>query len=152
MKQGNLVSLLYVVSWFLVLIVAFLARIDSPVLRVAAKPLGALIFLCGMLLFAWAVACLGTGFLGDVEPVSGTLVTRGPYRFVRHPLYLGTVIGTIGLVIGLCSVLGMAAVLLLFVPATVYRARLEEEAMARKFGEEWDAYASKTGFMLPAVR
>ena len=41
--------------------------------------------------------------------------------------------------------------LIAFTPASVYRAILEEEYLANKFGTEWDSYAEVTWFILPKV-
>jgi len=90
-----------------VITVSLLARIDIPVFAATVRLLGWLIFLIGMFVFAWAVAYLKGVFFGNVEPVSDKLITTGPYRFVRHPLYLGMTISTIGLTIGLRSPWGL---------------------------------------------
>ena len=149
MSRESIASLLYVASWVLVIVIALFARINVPALGAAAKLLGGLIFLCGMLLFGWAARYLKAGFLGNIEPVSDTLVAQGPYRLVRHPLYLGTLLSTIGLVVGLRSLWGLVTVFVFFLPAAIYRARLEERAVARKFGDDWDAYVSRTSFLFP---
>lgn len=151
MNRGNLASLLHLAAWFVVISIAILARTDFPLPQAAAKLTGELVFLCGMFVFAWAVAFLKGGFLGNVEPVSDAVVTQGPYKFVRHPVYLGMVVATVGLVIALSSLWGLLATLLFFTPTAIYRARLEEDAMARKFGREWDDYVSRTSFMLPRI-
>ena len=151
MNRENLAALLHVLTWIAVISVSLLAETDIPASTAMAKLLGWLIFLFGMFVFAWAVAYLKGAFFGNVEPVSDKLVTTGPYRFVRHPVYLGMIVSTIGLTIGLRSPWGLAGVFLLFTPTGIYRARLEESAMARRFGEEWDEYVKRTCFMFPPM-
>jgi protein-S-isoprenylcysteine O-methyltransferase Ste14 len=80
------------------------------------------------------------------------LVTHGPYRWVRHPLY--AVAGTALVAIGL-----MAAnwFILLFATAAVVLIRLvvvpiEERELQRKFGEAYRAYMSRSGCMVPRAR
>jgi len=104
-----------------------------------------------MLLFVVAMVYPKRAFLGNVEPVTDTLVTAGPYRLVRHPLYLGMVGSTIGLAVGLRSLWGVPVVFLVFVPAGLWRARLEEDALAQKFGKEWEGYAKRIYFTFPPV-
>jgi protein-S-isoprenylcysteine O-methyltransferase Ste14 len=71
-------------------------------------------------------------------------VTRsGPYRYVRHPLYVGSSIMAAGLAIGANSwiVTGLIAV---HMTATILAAVRQEEAFLRaRFGDEYDAYASR---------
>jgi hypothetical protein len=68
-----------------------------------------------------------------------------------HCLTEGVVVSTFGIALGLKSLWGLLLTLFVFVPLGVYRARLEEQALARKFGPAWEAYARRTDFMLPLL-
>ncbi|MCH7858797.1 MAG: isoprenylcysteine carboxylmethyltransferase family protein [Candidatus Marinimicrobia bacterium] len=81
----------------------------------------------------------------------GPVLPDGPYRIVRHPYYLGGIILIMGLAIGLSSVWGIAGTLFLLIPSAIYVARLEDEALAEKFGEDWRSYADRTYLMFPPV-
>jgi protein-S-isoprenylcysteine O-methyltransferase Ste14 len=116
-----------------------------------AKPLGLSIVLAGMSLVVCAATHIREAFLGEVEPRLEGLVESGPYRFVRHPVYLGMTIALTDVPISLLSWPGLIGVFLLFLPSEVYRARLEEKALLLKFGEKWKGYASRTGFILPFI-
>jgi protein-S-isoprenylcysteine O-methyltransferase Ste14 len=151
MNRENLAALVHVLTWLAVIALSLATRIDIPLPTAVVKLLGWLIFMLGMFLFAWAAFYLKGAFFGNVEPVSDKLITTGPYRFVRHPVYLCMIVSTIGLTIGLRSPWGLAGVFLLFTPTGIYRARLEESAMARRFGEEWDDYVKRTCFMFPPL-
>lgn len=151
MNRDDLAALLHVLAWLAVIAVSLLAKTDFLVSIRMLKPLGMATFLLGMSLFAWGVVHLKGAFLGNVEPISDVLVTTGPYRFVRHPVYLGMVIPTLGLALGLRSLWGVIGVFLVFVPVSAYRAKLEEKAMARRFGQEWTDYATRTHFMFPLI-
>ena len=77
------------------------------------------------------------------------LVTTGPYRWVRHPLYTTglTLLASIGLMAANGLVLGLAALALLLILAVVIP---EEEAhLLRAFPEEYAAYRRRTGRLLP---
>jgi protein-S-isoprenylcysteine O-methyltransferase Ste14 len=147
----NLVALLHAISGAGALITSVYTETTflAPVKLI--QPLGLAIFAGGLILFAMVVATLKRAFLGDVEPVTDRLITTGPYRFVRHPLYLGMFVTTIGLAIAFRSLWGLLITLAVFVPAGLWRAKLEEEALGRRFGEEWEAYARRTGFMFPVL-
>ncbi|MDQ7793191.1 MAG: isoprenylcysteine carboxylmethyltransferase family protein [bacterium] len=111
--------------------------------------LGLLAVLPGLALAAWAVATMRWGILGGIYPVAPGLVREGPYRLVRHPLYLGLILALAGMAISLRSGSGLLGVLGLFVPSAVYRARLEERDLAAVFGRDWEDHAARTGFILP---
>jgi protein-S-isoprenylcysteine O-methyltransferase Ste14 len=101
-----------------------------------------------MVPFVYTMAYLRRGFFGETETVLDHLVTGGPYRFCRHPLYLGCIVLILGLDLWLGSVLGVAHTLLLLIPSAVYRARVEDRLLREMFGAEWAAYAERVGFLL----
>ncbi len=80
------------------------------------------------------------------------LITSGPYRIVRHPIYtamLGLLVAT-GLVFS--RPIGLAAGLLTFVAGTALRVRVEERLLRSTFGETYDAYARQVPAVLPRFR
>lgn len=95
---------------------------------------GAGIALLGEVLRVWAA--------GHVEK-SREVTSSGPYRFTRHPLYLGSSI--IGIGIAVASGNWMVATLVLVYLGTTISAaiRAEEAHLREKFGEAYDAYAAR---------
>jgi protein-S-isoprenylcysteine O-methyltransferase Ste14 len=151
MKKANLVALLHALSGAAALVVSPYTETDMFASARLIKPLGFVIFAGGMLLFVVCVIYLKQAFLGDVEPVTGRLIATGPYRLIHHPLYLGMFLAAIGLAVAFRSPWGMLISLALFVPLGLCRARLEEQALARRFGQEWEDYVAQTYFILPPV-
>lgn len=143
-------AILNVLSAIAVFLVSFLADWHVPMSKGMAKVLGLTIVYAGMALVVWAALHIKEAMAGMVEPRLEVLVRNGPYRFVRHPVYLGTAIALAGVTIVLRSWLGILGVFLLFLPTELHRAKLEEQALARKFGAEWESYARQTNFFLPA--
>ena len=91
-----------------------------------------------------AVAVIGEGIrvwaAGHLEK-SREVTTSGPYRWMRHPLYVGSSILALGIVIAARSyVLGALAVLYIgtTIPAAI---RSEEAFLRRTFGDSYDRYA-----------
>jgi protein-S-isoprenylcysteine O-methyltransferase Ste14 len=77
------------------------------------------------------------------------LVTHGPYRWVRHPLYSTGVALILGMGLAAASwfIVSMAAVVVLMLRAMVVPR--EEEALTAKFGEQYRDYRRRTGRLLP---
>jgi protein-S-isoprenylcysteine O-methyltransferase Ste14 len=95
------------------------------------------------------VSVLFLGRCFGVLPEARGLVRRGPYRFVRHPVYLGELGAWAGLAIAAPSLANGGALAGLIV-AQLVRMRLEERALAEAF-PEYAAYASRTPSLIPTL-
>lgn len=144
-------SILNVIAGVGVFLVSLLVELRFPLSTKTAKPMGLFIVYAGMSLVIWAAVHIKGAFLGEVEPKLEVLVQSGPYRFVRHPVYLGMTIALAGIPVVLRSWLGLIGVFVLFLPSEIYRAKLEEKALRRKFGAEWEKYVAQTGFIVPLI-
>jgi protein-S-isoprenylcysteine O-methyltransferase Ste14 len=97
---------------------------------------------------AWMlVSVLALGRCFGILPEVRGLVTRGPYRLVRHPLYLGELGVCAGLVLAAPSAWNVT-VAAVFVVAQVVRMQLEERALAEEFSD-YAAYARRTPRLVP---
>ncbi|RIL12128.1 isoprenylcysteine carboxylmethyltransferase family protein, partial [bacterium] len=77
-----------------------------------------------------------------------TLVTTGPYRWVRHPLYSVGVL----FMLGLSTLLGSWLIPVLAIPAMaglMLRTPAEEAGLVARFGDGYRAYMARTGRYLP---
>lgn len=151
MKRENLSALFHALSGAAGLIASFYTRGQLNIPEEPTKTVGYSFFGLGFLLFAYTAFYLREAFRGNVAPVTDHLIVDGPYRAVRHPLYLAMLIMCIGLALGLRSIWGLAITLCLFFPSGIVRARLEEKALHEKFGEAWEDYANGTDFMIPLL-
>lgn len=85
---------------------------------------------------------------GDQRP--SRIISSGAFRYVRHPLYLASILTYFGLAVSTCSLLA----LVLFVAICFfhnYLASYEEKIMVSKFGEEYAKYMKRTGRWLPRL-
>ena len=133
-------------------LVPYLDRRDfAPLDGDAARYLGLGLFAVGGVLRIWPMFVLGKRFSGLVAIQPGhELVTRGPYRYVRHPSYLGMMVGLAGWALVFRSVVGLAAVALgLLVLAA--RIEAEEALLASQFGEAYAEYRRRTWRLVPGV-
>jgi protein-S-isoprenylcysteine O-methyltransferase Ste14 len=117
----------------------------------ALRWLGVVIFAVGGALRLWPVYVLGNRFSGLVAIQPGhTLVTTGIYRVIRHPSYLGLVVNAFGWALAFRSAAGVLLAGLIMVPL-VARMRSEEALLQSEFGEEYDAYRSRTWRLVPGL-
>lgn len=108
-----------------VLLLSFLVEMRMPLPRETAKPVGLIVFGLGMALAIWASLHIKDAIMGEVEPRLEKLVQEGPYRWTRHPVYLGMTIALLGAAIALRSWAGLIGVFLLFLPSEIWRAKLD---------------------------
>src|SRR5215831_16196750 len=106
--------------------------------------LGAMVFALALVLFVWAIATVTQA--GSNVPTNlptTTIVDAGPYRFTRNPIYLGMVLGLIGLAIALNS-LWLLLTLVPFAVVIRYGVIAREEAyLERKFGDVYRRYRAR---------
>ncbi len=114
-----------------------------PALETVAVAAGVL----GLALSIWSIWHLGTAF--SLVPEARRLVRTGPYRWVRHPLYLaGFVIG-LGLLLANLSPAALG-LFLAFVASQVLRIRYEEEVLEKAF-PEYGGYRERTWALIPHI-
>jgi protein-S-isoprenylcysteine O-methyltransferase Ste14 len=148
MVKVDLAALQFVAVFTGNLLVSFMSRSVDLAMRLASA---GLLAVC-VALFFYVLAYLRGGFLGSTEPVLDHLVTRGPYGFCRHPLYLCFLLMVLGVGLYLGSWLSVTYTLLLSVPSARYRAEREDELLRERFGEERVRYAEKVDMFLPRLR
>lgn len=113
---------------------------------------GLLLSLAGAALFAWVSWALGKHFSTSLHLRDDhRLVTEGPYRWVRHPMYLAYQLAWFGFWLATGNVLAGVAGILAFALAMWVRVGAEEAMLAARFGEQWQEYCQRTGRFLPRI-
>ena len=113
--------------------------------------LGAALTAAGLLFCVWARRLLGRNWSGMVTLKEGhELITSGPYRWVRHPIYTGLLLGFAGSAIARGEWRGVLA--LLIVAAALWRKlKVEEQGMRQIFGDAYDAYSRRVAALIPLL-
>jgi protein-S-isoprenylcysteine O-methyltransferase Ste14 len=112
---------------------------------------GTVLVLVGAGLRCSAISTLGPLFRNEVAVVSGhALVTGGPYRWIRHPSELGTLVWGAAAAVTLGGVSPYVGASLLL-PAVLARVVLEERMLEAAFGDSFRRYRRTTGALLPRV-
>jgi len=105
----------------------------------------------GLLFAIWARLYLGTNWSGTVTvKVGHELVRSGPYRWVRHPIYSGLLLASLGTAAERGEMRGVFAVAFIFAGFWM-KLRTEERFMADVFGSKYAEYKRDTGALIPRV-
>ena len=113
---------------------------------------GLIIFVIGLVVRWVSIFHLGRFFTVNVAIAQDhQLITTGPYRYVRHPSYTGTLLLFLGF--GLCTLnyLSLAAIFLPIAAAFLWRMHVEEAALQEAFGERYLEYSSRTRRLIPFI-
>jgi protein-S-isoprenylcysteine O-methyltransferase Ste14 len=120
--------------------------VHSPILGA----IGALVFASGIAVAIWARVHLGRNWgMPMSQKAEPELVTSGPYRFVRHPIYSGLLLALVGTALA-TNLLGLVIAVILGA-YFYYSASVEEKNLAATFPTEYPAYRAQTKMLIPFV-
>lgn len=121
-------------------------------LPAAVRWTGLPLFLAGGALAMWARLTLGKSATYTAVPASESeLVTGGPYRWFRHPVYSGGAL----MLAGAAALSGSALILavgVVILGVLAYRTRREERLLLERYGDAYRAQMDRTGRWLPRPR
>jgi protein-S-isoprenylcysteine O-methyltransferase Ste14 len=139
-----LVWIPFVVAYF------FPLAIDLAVpLRLA----GLAIAVASAVFAAWAMWSLGQSYGIRMDLFEGhRLVTEGPYRLTRHPMYLGIVSFHVGATIAMASLALLVITLVYVIPFTAMRIRAEDRVLAAAFGDDFRTFVGSVPALVPFMR
>lgn len=98
-----------------------------------------------------AIRSMGQRYTHRIRIPSDGMVDTGPYQLVRHPAYLGTLIGHAGIVVLLLSPWSLAALVLAWLPIVLARTWIEDSVLRREL-PDYQAYCSRVRWrLIPGV-
>ena len=113
---------------------------------------GVALLVGGTVLRYAAIRALRRYFTVNVSILEGHRVVRsGLYGVLRHPAYTGLLLRYLGFGLAFANWLSAALIFLPVLCVTLYRIRVEEEALRAHFGEEYESYASVTKRLVPGI-
>lgn len=113
--------------------------------------LGLALTAAGLAFALWARFSIGRNWSGYIEMKENhQLIGHGPYAVVRHPIYAGFMLATLGTAIAFGEARGLLAFALI-VAAWGYKARLEEHAMIEQFGADYARYQQRVKGLIPFI-
>ena len=127
----------------------------SPIQLSTAVAIGSLLYFPGIALYLRGYRTLGCMFgissgFGATLYRGHRLIRSGPYRFVRHPMYLAVILAAFGALL----IFRTWAMVLFSISSlgVILRARREERLLAEEFGEEWETFMRRIPGWIPQFR
>jgi protein-S-isoprenylcysteine O-methyltransferase Ste14 len=152
-KRDNTSTLLLRVSGY----VSVFSAILLAEYKIAMLPnlffyMGAFLMVIGIIVRQWAIFTLGRFFTLTISVQKNQkVVDYGPYRFIRHPSYLGLFLTFSGIGVALQSWGGTLVILVVFGLALGYRIRVEEKFLVSELGDDYIQYMKKTKRLIPFI-
>jgi len=113
---------------------------------------GLVLMAAGIGLRAWSIVTLGRFFQYQIKVQPGhQVVTRGPYRYVRHPSYTGIAMVLAGIALASGDVWSLLAVAVLGGAGLAVRIRAEERQLTQALGAEYERFAAGRKRLVPGV-
>jgi len=157
-REGRWSIRLRFILFFYMLVIVILYAINPVWLGSFAAPfptwsrwIGAGLGVLNLPLLVWVHHTLGKQWSTDLQLKEGhTLITDGPYRWIRHPMYTTLFSFFVGLMLVSANwLVVMLVILSIFV--LYMRIGKEEKMMIEQFGDEYRAYMRCTGRLLPRL-
>jgi protein-S-isoprenylcysteine O-methyltransferase Ste14 len=114
---------------------------------------GVFLGLCGVALRLWAVVVLRDRYTRTLLVQDEHSIERGgPYHWVRHPGYLGSLLCLNGIALASGNLVTLVASMGATFAAYLYRIRVEDQMLVAAFGASYAQYRRETGALLPTLR
>lgn len=123
---------------------------EVPRFFTISPAIGASVILLGGAIFGWALLVFDSWRILAKLDEGHRLCTRGPFRFIRNPIYLACDLLALGSFLCIPNVATLAGIVLMHLGGEL-RARAEEKVLAEAFGDEYGRYRAATGRFFPKL-
>ncbi|HEX6555806.1 MAG TPA: isoprenylcysteine carboxylmethyltransferase family protein [Ktedonobacteraceae bacterium] len=114
--------------------------------------IGLTLMVLGIILRQYAIRVLGRYFTREVATrADQPVVQTGPYKFIRHPAYSGTLLTVLGIGLAMTNWASLVAILVCSFIGYFYRVMVEERALRRSLGQPYEEYMRRTKRFVPFV-
>ena len=125
-----------------------LATLDGPI----SHAIGMACMIAGVVGTVWAQFSMGESWRVGVDPTAHTaLVARGPFRWVRNPIYTNMLLASVGLTLMVPNIVALVTLVVMLVGLELQVRWVEEPYLLRTHGDDYRGYAAATGRFLPGV-
>jgi protein-S-isoprenylcysteine O-methyltransferase Ste14 len=120
--------------------------LESP----GVRAVGVVLYVVGVAATVWAQFAMGDAWrIGVRQTETTALVSHGPFRWVRNPIYSSMLAATVGLVLVVPNVMSALALVALVVGLELHVRWVEEPYLTRTHGPAYRDYAARTGRFVP---
>jgi len=106
----------------------------------------------GILLRFWSARVLGASYTRTLKVDQGQQIVRaGPYRFVRHPGYAGSILLLLGASFASGDIVGPLVIVPVVLRAYLLRIAAEDRMLVARLGEEYAGYAREVARLVPFI-
>lgn len=117
----------------------------------AVAAIGVILIVAGVWFACWARHILGSNWSSEVQLKEGhELIERGPYRYVRHPIYTGILLALLGTVVLEGEWRALLGLVIMFV-SFWRKLRLEETWLSEHFGPVYADYMRRVKALVPGI-
>lgn len=120
--------------------------------ELARVGVGVVIALTALAIQLWSIRAFPTVAVGHYVLPEQQLINKGPYAYVRHPIYALVILIWVSVAIGFASLVAGLITVGYVIPAYVIYSRSEEKMMLEHFGDAYRAYRRNTGAFFPRLR
>jgi protein-S-isoprenylcysteine O-methyltransferase Ste14 len=113
--------------------------------------LGAILAAVGALTTGWAMATIPSLSTGHYVLPGQGIVAKGPYAWLRHPMYFAVFLIWFSLAAAFASLATFLVTIFYVIPAYWLYVRSEEKMMLEQFGEPYRTYQQRTGMLFPRL-
>ena len=114
--------------------------------------IGCAVIIVGIILRLYSVLTLGRSFTVSVQvDLEQKIIQTGPYRYIRHPAYSGSILSLIGIALALRSIIGTIVTITIIAVIYGYRIKIEEKILENNFKTDYQEYKKNTKRIIPFI-